>query len=131
MVARLRNHQSVYINSVTGEMREENVFRLKASSNCKVVSVKKDRQCAHCNNVIHAKSKCYTINKKYEGRKWICFNCVPEPNVVQEKYVGCDFHYFSNETDEWGRHKNYHELDDISRSEFDDAMINRIFEDEF
>ena len=95
-----------------GEIREENHFLLQnPTSNYKIVTVKKDRICEECSKTIKAKNKCYTINPKNKGRMWVCFDCMPEHGTKEEykigEKIGDKTILYSDEKDEWGRHKSY------------------------
>lgn len=107
---KLLNHQTktVYRH---GAIYEENHFILtNPTSNFKIVAIKKDRNCAECSKLIKANSRCYTINPKGKGRCWVCFDCIPEHDFKEEKQIGSNNLLYSDEKDEWGRHKSYGEL---------------------
>lgn len=59
-----------------------NLERLKASvnnsknRNIRFVSVRATRQCKYCGRLIGVGDACLTVNKKKEGRRWICLSCV-------------------------------------------------------
>ena len=46
------------------------------NKNFTFVKIKADRFCKHCGNKINRGTSCLTINKKSEGRSWMCDNCV-------------------------------------------------------
>lgn len=116
-MSRIANLQTIYAEGRT--LYEKNVIRLKPSSNCKVVSIKVDRTCAECGCSLARGTRCYTLNPGGKGRSWICFSCIPEPNVKDVREVGervgygVDTHlvYFSEDTDNLGRHKTFNDLD--------------------
>lgn len=64
-------------------------------------------------------TRCYTMNPRGSGRSWVCFSCIPEPNIEETREVGervgygVDTHlvYFSEEEDNLGRHKRFNDLD--------------------
>ena len=123
-MARLVNKQTI---EVIGdyEVREINHFVLEnPTSNFKTVTVKKDRVCKKCLSQIKEKTKCYTINSKDEGRFWVCFDCYPEPETIEEKVVGEHRLFYSEVTDNWGRHKSYFECE---VSEIDDFEAKKHF----
>ena len=59
-----------------------NLERLKASvnnsknRNIRFVDVRAIRQCKYCGSLIGIRNTCLTVNKKKEGRQWICLQCV-------------------------------------------------------
>lgn len=59
-----------------------NLERLKNSvnnsknRNIRFVNVRATRQCKYCGNQIGVGYTCLTVNKKKEGRRWICLSCV-------------------------------------------------------
>lgn len=59
-----------------------NLERLKSSvnssknQNIRFVSVRANRQCKYCGGIIGVGDTCLTVNKKKEGRRWICLSCV-------------------------------------------------------
>lgn len=59
-----------------------NLERLKNSvnnsknRNIRFVNVRAIRQCKYCGNLIWIGDTCLTVNKKKEGRRWICLSCV-------------------------------------------------------
>lgn len=116
-MGRITNLQTIFAEGRT--LYEKNVIRLKPSSNCKVVSIKVDRTCAECGKFLEKGTRCYTLNPRGKGRGWVCFSCIPEPNVKDVREVGervadgVDTHlvYFSEDTDNLGRHKTFNDLD--------------------
>lgn len=116
-MSRISNLQTIYAEGRT--LYEKNVIRLKPSSNCKVVSIKTDRTCRECGCPLEKGTRCYTLNTRGKGRSWVCFSCIPEPNVKDVREVGervghgVDTHlvYFSEDTDNLGRHKTFNDLD--------------------
>lgn len=116
-MSRIVNLQTIYAEG--GTIYEENKFLLNPSSNCKVVSIKTDRICAECSCTLEKGTRCYTFNPKGKGRSWVCFSCIPEPNVAETREIGERFGhgvdtalaYYSHEVDSWGRHKRFSDLD--------------------
>lgn len=59
------------------------------------------------------------MNPRGLGRSWVCFSCIPEPNIEETREVGervgqgVDTHlvYFSEDEDNLGRHKRFNDLD--------------------
>lgn len=47
----------------------------KKNKNFCFVSIRQDRNCFHCKELIPKGTKVLTINKKGEGRKWMCPIC--------------------------------------------------------
>ena len=45
-------------------------------TNTGIVTVRKDRACAICDNMINRGTVCKTLNRKGVGRKWVCLSCV-------------------------------------------------------
>lgn len=93
-------------------MLYEKKIQLKPSSNCRVVKVKTDRVCAECGSKVPKGSSCYTLNPRGMGRHWVCFSCIPAPDVEEARGMGTDTQLvlFSEDTDSWGRHKQFGEL---------------------
>lgn len=116
-MSRVVNLQTIYAEGST--IYGENKFLLNPSSNCKVVSIKTDRICAECSCTSEKGTRCYTFNPKGRGRSWVCFSCIPEPNVAETREIGERFGhgvdtalaYYSHEVDGWGRHKRFSDLD--------------------
>lgn len=128
-MARLVNKQTTSIYR-DGSVYEENHFVItKVTSNFKIVNVKKDRCCAECDKRIKAGSKCYTINPKGKGRRWVCFDCMPEHDFKEEHKIGDARLLYSEKVDNWGRHNAYHVLDPDERDYFDDVYDMRIDEE--
>lgn len=128
-MARLVNKQTMALYD-SGLIYEENHFILEnESSNFKVVKVKKDRRCAECSKCIQAGSRCYTINPKNKGRRWVCFDCMPEHDTKEVYKIGDGRILYSEETDNWGRHKAYHELEQDEQDYFNDVYDMRIDEE--
>ena len=114
-----------------GEIREENHFLLlNPTSNYKIVTVKKDRTCECCSKVIKTKNKCYTINPKNKGRMWVCFDCMPEHGTKEEykigERIGDKNYYYSEDKDEWSRHKSYGNCTPEERYEYEDKKEDAI-----
>lgn len=132
-MSRISNLQTIYAEG--GTLYEKNVIRLKPSSNCKVVSIKTDRTCAECGCSLEKGTRCYTLNPKGKERSWVCFSCIPEPNVAETREVGERFGhgvdtrvaYYSTETDNLGRHKTFGELDFLEEVFFEDAREKAIW----
>ena len=116
-MGRISNLQTIYAEGRT--LYEKNVIRLKPSSNCKFVSIKTDRTCRECGKSLEKGTRCYTMNPRGLGRSWVCFSCIPEPNIEETREVGervgygVDTHlvYFSEDEDNLGRHKTFNDLD--------------------
>lgn len=132
-MSRIANLQTIYAEGRT--LYEKNVIRLKPSSNCKVVSIKVDRTCAECGCPLEKGTRCYTLNPRGKGRIWVCFSCIPEPNVAETREIGerfghgvdTDLAYYSHEVDSLGRHKTYSQLDFQERMDFDDEREDAIW----
>lgn len=128
-MTRLVNKQTMALYD-SGLIYEENHFILEnESSNFKVVKVKKDRCCAECSKRIQLGSRCYTINPKGKGRRWVCFDCMPEHDFKEEHKIGDARLLYSEEVDNWGRHKAYHELEQDEQDYFNDVYDMRIDEE--
>ena len=116
-MGRISNLQTIYAEGKT--IYEKNQILLKPSSNCKVVTIKAARTCAECGCSLEKGTCCYTLNNRMQGRTWICFSCIPEPNVEEVREIGERFGhgvdtalaYYSPEVDSLGRHKTYSQLD--------------------
>ncbi len=132
-MSRISNLQTLYAEGRT--LYEKNVIRLKPSSNCKVVSIKTDRTCRECGKSLEKGTRCYTMNPKGFGRGWVCFSCIPEPNVAEIQEVGERFGhgvdtriaYYSEGVDELGRHKTFGELDPTEEEFFEDDREKAIW----
>ena len=129
-MARLMNKQTIVVRSL-GDIYETNrIFIDKPTSNYKIVKIKKDRICRDCNSLIKKESSCYTFSNKKQGRTWVCFNCLPEPNKEVTKQIGEEYNIlYSEETDSLGRHKSLNELDTDEYYDFEDERLNRIWVD--
>ena len=46
------------------------------TKNFKFVKVREQHTCKHCGAHIPKGTECLTVNKKLQGRRWICCNCV-------------------------------------------------------
>lgn len=127
-----------------GEIREENHFLLlNPTSNYKIVTVKKDRICEECSKLIKAKSRCYTINPKDKGRCWVCFDCMPEHGTKEEykigERIGDKNYYYSEDKDEWGRHKSYgnctpeerYDYEEVAEDAIHRAALEAAYDNEF
>ena len=131
-MSKLVNMQTITIYRY-GEIHEENHFVLNnPTSNYKIVSIKKDRYCNGCSKLIKAKSKCYTINPKNKGRRWICFECIPESGTIEEyeigERIGEENILYSDEIDDWGRHKSYHKCTEDEKEYFEDISEQKLHE---
>lgn len=130
---RISNLQTIY--QYGGDLYEKNKILLKPSSNCKVVRVKSNRVCADCGALIDKGSSCYTFNPRGRGRRWVCFSCLPEPNVEKTQRVGeiqgcgvdTQLVFYSEATDSFGRHKTMNELEPEEVSEFYDRREGAIW----
>ncbi len=114
-----------------GAIYEENHFiLLNPTSNFKIVSIKKDRYCEECSKLIKANSRCYTINPKNKGRMWVCFDCMPEHGTKEEhqigKRIGDKNYYYSEDKDEWGRHKSYDNCTPEERYDYEEIEEDAI-----
>lgn len=49
--------------------------------NIKEVTVKESRECMFCHSIILSGSKSITVNKRMQGRKWICMLCADSLGV--------------------------------------------------
>lgn len=56
----------------------------KKNKNLRLVTIKQDRKCKHCNGLIPMGTKCITVNKKYQGRAWYCSECVRLINNISD-----------------------------------------------
>ena len=55
---------------------------MKDNKNIKIVTVRSDRKCYHCNSNIPKGSKCLTINTYRVGRRWLCSDC---KSILEER----------------------------------------------
>ena len=132
-MSRIVNLQTIYAEG--GTIYEENKFLLNPSSNCKVVAIKTDRTCRDCGKALEKGTRCYTFNPKGKGRSWVCFSCIPEPNVAETLEIGERFGhgvdtalaYYSHEVDSWGRHKTYNQLDFDEQENFEGEREDAIW----
>lgn len=116
-MGKISNLQTIYAQGPT--LYEKNQILLKPSSNCKIVTIKADRTCSECGCVLKKGTHCYTLNNRMQGRTWVCFLCIPEPDVEEVREIGESFGYgvdlalayYSREVDSLGRHKTYSQLD--------------------
>lgn len=116
-MGKISNLQTIYAQGPT--LYEKNQILLKPSSNCKIVTIKADRTCSECGCVLKKGTRCYTLNNRMQGRTWVCFLCIPEPDVEEVREIGESFGYgvdlalayYSQEVDSLGRHKTYSQLD--------------------
>ena len=56
--------------------RLEKKLNANTNRNTRLVKIKAPHKCAKCGSTINKSNKCLTINKKYQGRQWICMKCV-------------------------------------------------------
>lgn len=129
---KLVNSQTITIYRY-GAIYEENHFILmNPTNNYKIVAIKKDRYCEECSKLIKANSRCYTINPKDKGRCWVCFDCMPEHGTKEEyqigKRIGDESIFYSDETDDWGRHKPYHKCTRDEQEYFEDITEAKLHE---
>ena len=81
-------------------------------------------------------TRCYTLNSKGKGRTWVCFCCIPEPNVAETREIGERFGhgvdtciaYYSEAMDSLGRHRTYGELDFMEEDFYDSRRARAIEE---
>lgn len=133
-MGRISNLQTIYAEG--SDVYEQNIIRLKPSSNCKVVTIRTDRVCVECGKHLERGTRCYTLNSKGKGRTWVCFSCIPEPNVAETRRIGERFGhgvdtriaYFSTEVDSLGRHKTFGELDFWDEEFFEGRREKAIWE---
>lgn len=127
------NYQTIEVSRFwLNEVYETNKIVLEhVTSNCKMVTVKQDRICKRCENMITKGSKCYTFNKKYHGRSWVCFDCIPESGKEIRCQVGEDRRFYSECVDEFGRHKTKGQMDDDDIDAWDDYLQEQLREIEF
>lgn len=53
----------------------KNSVNSSKNRNIRFVNVKAVRQCKYCGNIIGAGDTCLAVNKKKEGRRWVCLSC--------------------------------------------------------
>lgn len=90
-MGKISNLQTIYAQGPT--LYEKNQILLKPSSNCKIVTIKADRTCSDCGCVLKKGTRCYTLNNRMQGRTWVCFLCIPEPDVEEVREIGESFGY--------------------------------------
>lgn len=56
--------------------RLKNSVNSSKNRNIRFVNVRAVRQCKYCGNIIGVGDTCLTVNKKKEGRRWICLSCI-------------------------------------------------------
>lgn len=56
--------------------RLKNSVNSSKNRNIRFVNVKDVRQCKCCGSIIGVGDTCLTVNKKKEGRRWICLSCM-------------------------------------------------------
>lgn len=56
--------------------RLKNSVNSSKNRNIRFVNVKAVRQCKYCGSIIEVGDTCLTVNKKKEGRRWICLSCM-------------------------------------------------------
>ena len=54
----------------------EKNLNANVNRNNRFVKVRAPRKCAKCGSIINKSNKCLTINRQYQGRSWLCMNCV-------------------------------------------------------
>lgn len=129
---RISNLQTIYAHG--SEIYEKNMITVKPSSNCKVVTIKAGRVCRDCGKSLVRGTRCYTFNPKGKGRSWVCFSCIPEPNVEETRRIGerqghgvdSQLVLFSEERDSLGRHKRMRDLTVEEWWDFEDALADAI-----
>lgn len=124
------NYQTLEVDMLwSGDVYETNKLILEhVTSNCKMVTVKQDRTCKRCENTIAKGTKCYTFNKKYQGRSWICFDCIQESGTEVRRQVGEDRRFYSEFVDEFGRHKTKGQMDDYDIDAWEDYLYKELEE---
>lgn len=65
--------------------------------NLRFVVVRENRVCKYCNKLIKKGSECITINKRYEGRQWVCSDCLGKIMNYQEAKAEADLFPFDDE----------------------------------
>lgn len=55
---------------------------MKDNKNIKIVTVRYDRKCCHCNSNIPKGNQCLTINTYGVGRRWLCNDC---KSILEER----------------------------------------------
>ena len=65
------------------------------------------------------------VNKvSNKGRMWVCFDCMPEHGTKEEykigERIGDKNYYYSDEKDEWGRHKSYGKCTEDEKEFYED-----------
>lgn len=69
--------------------------------NFTLVTVRANRQCMHCKEIIPAGTKCLTVNKYAEGRQWMCMTCRSMAMNIQRLKCQYDCIPFGDEGAEW------------------------------
>lgn len=88
-MVKLYNTQTVGVRYFSDKIVEQTEITLEnPTSNCKIVKIKADRICKDCEAVIPKGTRCYTFNPRLNPRYWVCFDCLPEPNILVEREVG-------------------------------------------
>lgn len=54
----------------------KNIVKSRNTNNMKFVKIRAPRFCEHCCKLLTAGTETLTINKKYNGRIWLCIDCV-------------------------------------------------------
>lgn len=54
----------------------KNSVNSSKNRNIRFVNVKDVRRCKCCGSIIGVGDTCLTVNKKKEGRRWICLSCM-------------------------------------------------------
>lgn len=67
------------------------------NTNFGYVKVREDRSCKHCGSLIKKGTRCITVNKKCEGREWLCEECYTLQVNILEGKVELDLVAFGDE----------------------------------
>ena len=65
--------------------------------NLRVVEVRANRVCKYCCNTIKKGTECVTINKRYEGRQWVCSDCLAKITNYHEAKAEANLFPFDDE----------------------------------
>ena len=93
----------------------------KRYRNTKMVKVREDRNCLYCNGLIKAGTECLTINKKMEGRNWICKGCISLIHKYRAALAEKNCLPFDDE--------GWHMAQDDYISEIEEEMVEKGLED--
>lgn len=69
----------------------------KRNTNFCYVKVREDRSCTHCGSLIKKGTRCITVNKKSECRKWLCEECYNLQMEILNAKVELDLCTFGDE----------------------------------